>query len=121
MTSPLIELDAIAAACRPLAQCLMAASLGRQPPADELAAALDALAAARTAPGRVGWAVRRILDGVAAGPLFDGAADIILKVAGYYPSLHDGSRSVSTPTPRSRRPRRRPPPAAPNQPSLPGF
>ena len=121
MTGPVIDLDTIAAACRPLAQCLAASSLGREPDPGELAAALERLTAIRSAPGRIGWAVRRILDGATIGPLFDGAADVILRVAGYDPPTSAGSRSLRAPTPRSRRPRRRPPPVASNQPSLPDL
>lgn len=124
MTGPVIDLDTIAVACRPLAQCLVASSFGRDPDPSELAAALERLTAIRSAPGRIGWAVRRMLDGATIGPQFDGAADVILRAAGYDPARPGGGTADSTPRPTvpPRRRRRRSPTGPPaNQPHLPGL
>jgi hypothetical protein len=78
-----IKFEAIADTCRPMAALLLASSAGPGPSASELAAARTHLTGARSASGRIGWAVRIILEGATVGSRMEQAIDIVVRVAGY--------------------------------------
>lgn len=126
VTSPIVKLEVIARACRPISECLLASSSGQETTSADLTAALKQLEAARRAPGRIGWAVGILLDGRASGTRLDQAIEIVMRVAGYDPPAAPTTTSIST-TPLSTRPlpstSRRQPSRQPGstQPMLPGF
>jgi hypothetical protein len=77
-----MKLEAIAEACRPMAALLLGSAAGTVPPDSELAAARRQLAIARSAPGRIGWAVRIVLEGTVVGSRMKQATGILERVAG---------------------------------------
>jgi hypothetical protein len=124
MTSPIVNLEVIAQACRPISECLLASGSGRETTSADLTAALKQLEAARRAPGRIGWAVGILLDGRATGTRLEQAIEIVVRIAGYDPPapLATGvpATPVQTQPPRSSRRRTARPPGS-TQPTLPGF
>jgi len=80
-----VDLTGIAEACRPMAAWHHAERLGLRPGPDLLEAATTSLAQARHAPGRVGRAIRLILDGPYAPGDLDDALEVVLRVANYAP------------------------------------
>ena len=110
MPSPVLKLETIAEACRPMARLLLDKESGREPTASALAAARAQLAGARRAPGRLGWAARILIEGTTTGSRMEQAIDIIVRVAGHYPQsavkpdLHD-SAAYQTVLHQLRRPR----------------
>jgi hypothetical protein len=87
VTSPVLKFEAIAEACRPMAAILLDRASDREPCASELAAARIQLACARRAPGRLGWAVRIIIEGKTSGSRMEQAIDIIVRAAGHAPRV----------------------------------
>jgi hypothetical protein len=127
LSSPVVKLEAIAEACRPMAALLRASAAGRDPSVSDLAVATARLAGARRAPGRIGWAVGIILDGGTVGSRMEQAVDIVVRVAGYHPPAGprpdvDDVTAYRKVAQQLRRPRRpRAVGSSLNQPAFPGF
>jgi len=87
VANPVVKIEAIAEACRAMAALLVTPASEPEPSASELVTARAQLADARNAPGRIGWAVRIILEGATVGSRMDQAIDIVVRVAGYSTTL----------------------------------